>query len=178
MDLYLLRVGYGGLMGSIANITQDGFGPAAFHSYPSTLKIDGLSGDYGPNFFGYAVNSATYIMHDMTYGWLAFGGNLTKTKGIAKVDVTTASASRVFVAPAGLWLTLDAGTFKSVSYNPATGSITATLNAADDHTPKAFLRIQQASTGRQYKLIEKTGMERGAYVISLDSKQVEVGLSR
>ncbi len=63
-DLYLLKVGYGGLLGSISNITEDGFGPAAFHSFPSTLKIDGLSGDYGSGFFGYAVNSATYITKD------------------------------------------------------------------------------------------------------------------
>src|SRR5690606_40221737 len=39
-DLYLLRIGYGGRLGGIANITQDGFAPAAFHSFPSTLDID------------------------------------------------------------------------------------------------------------------------------------------
>lgn len=177
-DLYLLRVGYGGLMGSVANITQDGFGPAAFHSYPSTLKIDGLSGDYGPNFFGYAVNSATYITHDKNFGWLAFGGNLKKADGLIKVNITTASAQRVFIAPAGLWLTLDAGTFKTVTYNPATGQVAITLNAADDFTPKAYLRIQQSAKGAQYKLKGKQVTERGAYVIALGTKTTEVTLSR
>ncbi len=33
-DLYLLRVGYGGLLGSIANVTEDGFGPSGFHAWP------------------------------------------------------------------------------------------------------------------------------------------------
>jgi hypothetical protein len=173
-DLYLLRVGYGGLMGSVSNITQDGFGPAAFHAYPSTLKIDGLSGDYGPNFFGYAVNSATYITHDKNYGWLAFGGNLKKEKGWVKVDITTASKSRVFIAPAGLWLTLDAGTFKTVSYNPATGSVSVTLDAADEFTPKAYLRVQQ--NGKAYKLKQKLAMDRGAYVVPLRGKPFEFTL--
>ena len=72
-DLYLLKVGYGGLLGGISNITQDGFGPAAFHSYPSTLKIDGISGDYGSGFYGYAVNTSSYLTKDEDMGWLAFG---------------------------------------------------------------------------------------------------------
>jgi hypothetical protein len=176
-DLYLLRVGYGGLMGSVSNITQDGFGPAAFHSYPSTLKIDGLSGDYGPNFFGYAVNSATYITHDKNFGWLAFGGNLKKDKGLIKVDITTASKSRVFIAPAGLWLTLDAGTFKTVVYNPATGKVAVTLDAADEFTPKAYLRVHQAEKGKPIKLSKKLGIEREMYVLPLSSKPTELILN-
>ncbi len=39
-DLYLLRVGYGGTMGAITNIDQEGFASAAFHSFPDTLKFD------------------------------------------------------------------------------------------------------------------------------------------
>lgn len=166
-DLYLLRVGYGGLMGSIANITQDGFGPSAFHSYPSTLKIDGLSGDYGPNFFGYAVNSATYIIHDKNFGWLAFGGNLEKNKETIKVELTTASKSRIFIAPGNLWLTLDAGTFKTITYNTATGKVSITLDAGNAHTPKAYLRIRQPDKSSQYKLKQDLVTERGTYVIPL-----------
>lgn len=49
-DFYLLRVGHAGMMGALANVTQEGFGPAAFHSYPSTLEIDGITGDYGSGF--------------------------------------------------------------------------------------------------------------------------------
>jgi hypothetical protein len=46
-DDYLLRVGYGGTMGALSNIDQEGFASVAFHSFPSTLKWDGYSGDYG-----------------------------------------------------------------------------------------------------------------------------------
>ena len=69
-DLYLLRIGYGGTMGALTNIDQDGFASVAFHSYPNRLRWDAYSGDYGPNFFGHAVNAATYIINhpDFTAG--------------------------------------------------------------------------------------------------------------
>ena len=178
-DLYLLRVGYGGLMGSISNITEDGFGPAAFHSFPSTLKIDGLSGDYGPNFFGYVVNSATYITHHKELGWLAFGGNLKKNGEWINVEITTGPKSRVYIAAAGIWLTLDAGTFNTVSYNTKSGQILVSLDPADSYTPKTYLRIQQPANnkgGVKYKLAGTFSLERGAYVVELskDKRKIEI----
>lgn len=69
-DTYLLRVGHAGVIGSIANITEDGFPPAAFHAFPSTLRIDGITGDYGPEFLAYATNTGAYLAHhpDLTEG--------------------------------------------------------------------------------------------------------------
>ncbi|WP_183575080.1 DUF5695 domain-containing protein [Mucilaginibacter sp. X5P1] len=177
-DLYLLRVGYGGVMGSVSNITQDGFGPAAFHSFPSTLKIDGLSGDYGPNFFGYAVNISTYIMHDDNLGWLAFGGNLVQKDNWIDVKITNGAKSRVFIAAAGLWLTLDAGTFNTVSYNTTTGAVSVLLDAADKYTPSARLHIKQTANvigAGTYSL--GTAKIRGAYVIALKNSEVKVNLT-
>jgi len=169
-DLYLLRVGYGGTMGAISNITEDGFGPAAFHSFPSTLKIDGLSGDYGPNFFGYAMNTATYMVNNKDLGWLAFGGNLTRKGDWINVGITTAAKSRVYIAPLGLWLTLDAGAFHSVSYNLHTKQVIALLDKADVYTPKAYLYVQQLAkslSANKYKVKGYSGKERGDYVIIL-----------
>ncbi|MCC8407435.1 DUF5695 domain-containing protein [Mucilaginibacter sp. UR6-1] len=165
-DLYLLRVGYGGTLGAISNITEDGFGPAAFHSFPSTLRIDYLSGDYGPNFFGYAVNTATYIANDATFGWLAFGGNLTTNGDVVNVAVTTAAKSKVFIAPLKLWLTLDAGQFKTISYNKSTGAVSFMLDKADAYTPVAYLHVEGGEN--KYRLPQTK--VRGAYVIKLSSK--------
>ncbi|WP_216848959.1 DUF5695 domain-containing protein [Pedobacter sp. L105] len=175
-DLYLLRVGYGGLMGSISNITQEGFGSAAFHSFPSTLKIDGLSGDYGSGFYGYAVNTATYITHDDEFGWLAFGGNLKTAGDWVTTKITTAERSKVFVAPAGIWLTLDAGTFNTVSFNLKTAEIKLSLDAADGHTPVAYLRMSQTTpeAGAKYMIKGKLREQRGAYVVPLKNKEVVV----
>ena len=143
-NFHLLKIGYGGLLGSISNVTQDGFGPAAFHSFPSTLKIDGISGDYGPGFYGYAVNSSTYLTDQEDLGWLAFGGNLTQKDNIITVELTIATKSRIYIAPKKLWLTLDAGTFKAVSYDTDTEEVVVTLNPKDLHTPYAFLRANLA----------------------------------
>ena len=55
MILYLLRVGYGGVLGGISNITEEGFAPCAFHSFPSTLKNDGINGDYGSGLYGHML---------------------------------------------------------------------------------------------------------------------------
>tara|TARA_B100000949_G_scaffold102173_1_gene91023 strand:+ start:2617 stop:5319 length:2703 start_codon:yes stop_codon:yes gene_type:complete len=169
-DLYLLKVGYGGLLGGISNITQDGFGPAAFHSYPSTLKIDGISGDYGSGFYGYAVNTSSYLTKDEDMGWLVFGGNLSQKAAVVELEPTTASRSRVFIAPKKLWLTLDAGSIKKVAYNNENGDVTLTLDAKNAHTPYAYLRVEGMDVELPYKKV------RGAYQIELGKKETEVKL--
>lgn len=168
-DLYLLKVGYGGLLGGISNITQDGFGPAAFHSYPSTLKIDGISGDYGSGFYGYAVNTSSYLVKDEDMGWLAFGGNLSQKGSMVEMELTTAARSKVFIAPKKLWLTLDAGLFEKVAYDESTGEITLTLGANTAHTPNAYLRIEGEAELPYPKV-------RGAYEIALDKKGTVIKL--
>lgn len=178
-DLYLLRVGYGGLMGSIANIAQDGFGSAAFHSFPSTLKEDGLSGDYGSNFYGYAVNNGTYITKDDEFGWLAFGGNISTKGDWANTEITTAEKSRVFIAAAGTWLTLDAGKFKTVSFNQKTSQLKVTLAAADANTPAAYLHIEGTVPSKEMKYVlnGRYSADRGAFVIPLKKKETTLVLN-
>lgn len=168
-DLYLLKVGYGGLLGGISNITQDGFGPSAFHSYPTDLRIDYLSGDYGSGFYGYAVNTATYITHDEDLGWLAFGGNLNENGDVINVDITTAAKSRVYIAPKRLWLTLDAGSFEKISYNKKTQNIVITLSSKDSFTPNAYLRVNHDIKLPYVKV-------RGAFEIPLQKKSLQIKL--
>ncbi|WP_308993305.1 DUF5695 domain-containing protein [Mariniflexile litorale] len=166
-NLYLLKVGYGGLLGGISNITEDGFGPAAFHSYPTELRIDYLSGDYGSGFYGYAVNTATYLTKEDDLGWLAFGGNITTKGDVVEVELTTAAKSKVFIAPKKLWLTLDAGTFKKVTYNTKTDVIEITLNSKNEFTPNAYLRINNDVELPYTKV-------RGAFEIPLQKKSIQI----
>ncbi len=172
-DFYLLRVGYGGLMGSISTITQDGFAPCAFHSFPSTLKNDGISGDYGTGFLGYALNTSTYMtLHD-EFGWLAFGGNCSQKGKWVKTDITSASKSRVYLSPVGLWLTLDAGQFKSVSYNTETGAVKIEFERTDSFTNEAFLHIMTTSSEKSTKEYDTSTLktnERGSYSIPLKNE--------
>ncbi|MGQ1891088.1 DUF5695 domain-containing protein [Thermophagus sp. OGC60D27] len=172
-NLYLLRVGYGGLMGALSNITKDGFAPCAFHSFPSTLRNDGISGDYGPGFFGYAVNTASFlVMHD-EFGWISMGGNIINEAEWITMELTTAARSKVFIAPAGVELSLDAGKFKTVSFHPESGEIKIVLDSRNEYTPKAFLQVKFTgdSENGEYKVLKYSKNDRGIYSIPLKKKE-------
>jgi len=177
-DVYLLRVGYGGTMGALTDIDQEGFASAAFHSFPDMLKPDPYSGDYGPNFFGHAWNTATYLVDHPEYGWIAFGGNVKVQKGVVTITPRDSFRSRIFVAPAGLWLTLDAGTLDALEFDPSTRSVRLGLSKASDFTSEARLRVEQpGKTGSStYHPELQTKSERGAYVIPLSKETTWVAL--
>jgi len=171
-DLYLLRVGYGGTMGPLTNIDQEGFASEAFHAFPDMLAFDPYSGDYGPNFFGVALDTATYVTHDPTFGWLAFGGNLAQTGKTIDVMLLDAFRMRVYLAPYGLWLTLDAGKFRTVSFDPGMQTVRLTLDPGTQYTSQALLRIAQPATiagiGR-FRPERTLTLVRGAYTIRLQA---------
>lgn len=169
-DLYLLRVGYGGTMGPLTDIDQEGFASAAFHSFPDMLKHDPITGDYGPNFFGHAWNTATYIVHHPEFGWVAFGGNTKIHGATVKVTPLDSYRSRVYVASLGLWLTLDAGTFDGVEVSSQTGAVRVGFSGATQFTPEARLRVEQPAkvTGvGTYHPVVALKSERDAYVVPL-----------
>jgi len=171
-DLYLLRIGYAGQMGAIANIDQEGFASAAFHSFPDTLKPDPLSGDYAQNFFGHALNTATYLVKDPEFGWQAFGGNVQISAANVTVTPLDSFRMRVYLVPLGLWLTLDAGQFERVELNPRTGHVRVWLAPASAFTPVARLRVEQPAVVKgvgTYAPSKRFPMERGAYVVRLGS---------
>jgi len=178
-DLYLLRVAYGGTMGELSNIDQNGFGSAAFHAFPDMLAGDPYSADYGTGFWGFAVNTATYVVRDPALGWLCFGGALEDRRGEIVVSPLDAARSRVYIAPAGLWITLDAGTIRTVRFNAARGVVRLTLDPASDITPAAYLRLEQPAKipgVGQYQPGESLSMERGAWVIRLGAQPVDIVL--
>jgi hypothetical protein len=180
-DYYLLRVGYGGSMGALSNIDEGGFPSAAFHSYPQNLKWDTYIGDYGPNFFGHAITTGTYVINHPDYGWQAFGGNVKSGGGWVTVQVLDSLRRRIYIAPLGLFLTLDAGTFESVAINPSTHAVRLTLSPAAEFTPNARLRIEQpakiAGIGKYAMASGTFTTERGAVVMPLGKAGtvVEVG---
>ena len=178
-DEYLLRVGYGGTMGALSNIDQDGFASVAFHSFPSTLKWDPYTGDYGPNFFGHAFNAATYVIKDPEFGWQSFGGNVSVRGSWVNVKPLDSLRKRVYVAPLGLWMTLDAGTFEEVAINTRTNVVRVSLSPATAFTPNARLRVQQpakVATIGTYAPREKFVNERDAFTIPLRSSATTIEL--
>ncbi|PYV46891.1 MAG: hypothetical protein DMG92_17220, partial [Acidobacteria bacterium] len=179
-DFYLLRVGYGGTMGALTDIDQEGFASAAFHSFPDMLKPDPLSGDYGPNFFGYAWNTATYIVRHPQFGWVAFGGNIKVNGMTISATPLDSARSRVYIASLGLWLTLDCGAFEAIKINSATGAVEIGLAAATPFTPSARLHIEQPAKVHgvgTYHPTKTFNIEREAYVIPLDKEVTRIELS-
>ena len=179
-DLYLLRIGFAGQMGAIANIDQEGFGSAAFHSFPDMLKPDPLSGDYAQNFLGHALNTATYLVNDREFGWQAFGGNVQVAGDRVLLTPRDSFRQRVYLATAGLWLTLDSGRFDQVQLNPKTGAVRLVFAASDSFTRSARLRIEQpaAVAGvRKYQTSRHFDIERGAFVIPLSTAATPVDLA-
>jgi hypothetical protein len=171
-DLYLLRVGYGGTMGMLANIDQDGFLAPAFHAFPDMLEPDGITGDNGPSFFGHAFNTATYIVKHPEFGWLAFGGNVEAAGEVVKVVPVDSARARVYVAQVGLWLTLDAGQFEKVEIDPKTETVRVALAPATQYTKTARLRVEQPaklSAVGKFQPAKQLHVERGAYVAPLSS---------
>jgi hypothetical protein len=180
-DFYLLRVGYGGVMGPLSNIDQEGFASVAFHTFPTTLKWDAYSGDYGPNFFGHAMNTATYLIDSPEFGWQAYGGNVQTVGKWVKMQPRDSFRTRVYIAPRGLWLTLDAGTFESVEVDTHTHAVRVCLSPAAPHTPQALLRVEQpaklAGIGTYHAAGQSLAVSRGGYLITLKNSPSWVTLN-
>jgi hypothetical protein len=179
-DLYLLRVGYGGMTGALANIDEEGFLSPAFHAFPDMLRPDPVSGDNGPNLFGHALGTAVYVVDHPEFGWVAFGGNIDTRNRTVHVTPLDSARSRVYLAPLGLWLTLDAGTFESLELDPRTRKVRVTLSPADAFTSSARLRIERPGASRgvgKFHPAMQFGAERGAYVILLAKGTVSIELN-
>lgn len=176
-DMHLLRVAYGGLLGGITNIDQKGASSAAFHGWPDRMEWDPYSGDYGMGFFGHAYAAATYVVNDPALGWLSYGGNLSQVGGRIRVVPRDGARSRLFVAPAGLWLTLEAGKIAGVDYDPASATVRVSLDPASTGTPSARLLVETTTPdGRSYRPDRGTP-ERGGYTIPLSGAPTDVVLS-
>jgi len=178
-DLYLLRAGYGGVMGPLSNIDEKGFASAAFHSFPDMMKFDPYTGDYGPNFFGHAINTGTFLTHDDAMGWLCFGGNVEEHRGLVHVTILDSSRNQLFLAPIGLWITLDAGHLVSVDFDPARHSVRLHLAPATASVPTARMRLTQTRAkpaAHSWTITTQTTIDAGANVIPLAPGQTTVTL--
>ncbi|KFZ24159.1 hypothetical protein V502_01371 [Pseudogymnoascus sp. VKM F-4520 (FW-2644)] len=179
-DSYLLRVGYGGTSGPISNINEDGFAAASFHSWPDTLKWDGLSGDYGPNFLGLVLGTGTYVVQDSVVGLVAYGGVLTSSETSVIVQTADPVRRRIFIGPLGVLITVDAGIIKNFSYVPSTGAITVTLSQLSGVpvAANAVLWAETTTGTRNYSVTTSSITEaRLGWQIPLSSADVTVELA-
>lgn len=175
-DYHLLRIGHAGIMGALANVTEEGFAPGAFHSYPSTLANDGITGDYGSGFYGYASHAGTYIVQHPEFGWLAFSGNLSENKNGVQVEITTASRSRVYLAPEQLLIQTTSGEIQQLNYNPKNKEIILIFTEQSDNKQNvsAHLLLEENNGTERYSIEGIERGENGIYVIPNGTKQVKL----
>ncbi|WP_343615124.1 DUF5695 domain-containing protein [Novosphingobium sp.] len=176
-DLHLLRVAYGGMMGGITNIDQQGFGSAAFHSWPDMMRWDALTGDYGMGFYGHAIAAGSYLVNDPTFGWLSFGGDLKREDSAVAITPRDGARRRLFIAPAGLWITLEAGRIASARYTLADGAITLTLDPATPGEQAARMFVESTVPGAAH-YTAPGAMERGGYTVALGAGPTTLRLTR
>lgn len=176
-DFHLLRIGHAGMMGPLSNIDEIGFPSMAFHAFPDTLAWEVRTGDYGLAFYGHAAGAGTYLTNHPEFGYLAFGGNVEVTGTLARLTPLDSFKTRVYLAPLGLWLTLDAGKFETVAFDSATGQVRVRLAPQTAHVTEALLRVERpgsAASAPDFAPAVSTSVERGAYVIPLGSASTEV----
>jgi Family of unknown function (DUF5695) len=119
-------------------------------------------------------------VNDREFGWQAFGGNIKAEGATVWITPLDSARMRVYIAPFGLWLTLDAGTFEKIEVNTKSGELQLGLSRSNQFTPKAVLRLEQPAklggTGT-YHPLEKLREERGAYAVPLTNAITMVTLT-
>lgn len=179
-DLFLLQVGYGGMMGAISAIDQEGFGSCAFHSFPSTLKWDAYSGDYGPNFFGHTWNTGTYLVKTPDFGWQAYGGEVSAKGKRLSLKPQDSYRKRVYLAHLGLYLTLDSGVFDMVEVDLASGRVLAKLAEGSGKAKTLRLRVEQPGQVAKVGAYSVNGAlkeDAGAILVPMRSGRSQVVLT-
>ena len=176
-DLYLLRIGYGGMNGPLSNINSEGFAAASFHSWPETLAWDGYSGDYGPNFVGLTLGSASYLVEDPDLGMVAYGGIITSaTPNAVTLQPRDAIRRKVFVAPVAVLIEVDAGAIQEVTYHPAKSTISVTLgqNPGGAQAESAILWIETDSSYTVTSGAAKKARNGWQIILGINSAQIEI----
>ena len=179
-DTYLLRTGYAGSFAPMTNINQDGFPSAAFHSFPDTLKWDGITGDYGGGLIGTVLNSGTYVADDEELGMVAYGGILSKGGSAYTVKPRDAVRKRVFIGPLKVLVTVDVGVITEFTFDAADGTAEVTLSQMI--APKAAQAVVWVeSTGSEKWSVKAEGAKggRGGWIVPLSgTDSVTVSLAR
>ena len=79
----------------------------------------------------------------------------------------------------GLWLTLEAGNFESVTVDTNAGRVRLGLAGATTFTPSARLRVEQPAGKKAgaYHPLQNLATERGAWVVPLNKDVTWIELS-
>ena len=110
----------------------------------------------------------------------SFGGNVLADSS-KKITVVPRDAMRrrIYIAPFGLWLTLDSGTFSAVEIDVKTRTVTAYFDEGPQGS-KTRLRIEQPARIKgvgTFAPVSSLPIERGAFVVAIDRSENGVRLA-
>ena len=112
-------------------------------------------------------------------GWICFGGNVAERHGVVHATILNSSRDRLFIAPIGLWITLDAGHIVGVDFDPRNHSVNLHLARASAYVPMARLRLTQTidkAKGQSWAVATQATVDAGATVIPLGAGETTVSL--
>ncbi|KAF4920907.1 hypothetical protein CGCVW01_v006486 [Colletotrichum viniferum] len=158
---YVLRVRYGGTSGALSNIREDGFASCAMHAWPEHLSWDGFSGDYGPNFVGMVLGSGTYLVDDVDYGTVVYGGILKFDDDLAIVQVRDPLRRKIFIGPLGVEIEVDAGVIGQFTYHLKSRKVSVKVGQLKDG-PQAEAAILWITAGAS------SAKEATGYTVEVD----------
>ena len=139
--------------------------------------LTGHSGDYGPNFLGHVLGATTYLVNHPTFGWISFGGNVDSGNGsLISVEPRDAVRQRIFVAPVSLYVTIDAGTITSFTFNTAMNEVVVSIvgsNADSVAAQRAVLSWEQTggSDAATLELGSTLAQGLGGYLVDLPANE-------
>lgn len=122
-DFYLLRVGYGGTMGTLTDIDEEGFLAPAFQPSQTCSDLTGFRATTARTSLvtpGALPRTSSII--PSSGGW-HLGATFAWKGQAVKVTPLDPFRMRAYLASAGLWLTLDFGQFEAFELNTKTGAI-------------------------------------------------------
>lgn len=153
----------------MTNINQDGFPSAAFHSFPDTLKWDGITGDYGGGLIGTVLNSGTYVADDEELGMVAYGGILSKDGSVYTVKPRDAVRKRVFIGPLKVLVTVDVGVITEFTFDTVDKTVKATLSQMKDAPTATQAVTRVESTGSEKWSVRAEGVKegRGGWIVPI-----------
>lgn len=178
-DTYLLRVGYGGITGPLSNIREDGSMYNGFHSFPDTLQGDDYSGDYGPNFLGVMLGSASYVVDDPDVGLVTYGGNMAISGSTVTVHPRDAVRRRVYIAPMGIYVIISAGEIDRYSFESSDAtSLRLHLVSGRTKASDVIVWVESPGADGEYGVDGGNKKVRGGWQVNIDSGEVDVKVSK
>ena len=127
---------------------------------------------------GFSPGNEAYIDNMFT---VFVDGSGSRNDDNIEIEPLDSFRMRIYVAPYGLWLTLDAGEFEEIDINSVTKVVRVGFASETEYTPAARLRIEQPAQIDGVSSFRPDGnlsTERRAFIVPLESQRTWIELTQ